>query len=134
LYIITIVPFRVLHTLFTNVIRAITYFCPSLAARVRAFVAFSFSLRPKFLCCRRSYQLCLAPFPLARMGEASLHAFPTKGLLRPSVEMLLKYTCFCRSKKVKRVIFGIEGPPTHVKHVARVGSELSLFGQPASGR
>jgi hypothetical protein len=48
--------------------------------------------------------------PLARMCEASLHAFPFEGLLRSSVEILLKHTSLCRSKKVKRVIFGIEGP------------------------
>jgi hypothetical protein len=34
------------------------------------------------------------------MGDASLHAYPAKGLLHPSVEMFLKYNCLCQSKRL----------------------------------
>jgi hypothetical protein len=36
------------------------------------------------------------------MCEASLHAFPTKGWLRPSIEIFLKHISLCQSKRLSK--------------------------------
>jgi hypothetical protein len=96
LYRITTISLRVLHSLFTNDIRVITYFLhPRLSGLglCHFFLLFTFEvplLLSKLSTLANTFSTC--------MGEASLHAFPPKCLLHPSLEMLVKYTCLCQRK------------------------------------
>jgi hypothetical protein len=88
-------PLKVLHTLFTNDITAIVYFFhPRL-------LGFWPSLFGSFNTYVRSYRLRLSSLLLVRTGEASLYAASVEGQLRPPVEVYLKYTYLCRSRKVE---------------------------------
>jgi hypothetical protein len=109
----TIMPLKVLRTLFTIDIRTIMYFLHprSCGFRSSLFGSFSYGLFSKSFCCCRSCRFRLPPLPLACIGEAFLHAASAEVQLRPPIEKYLKYTCLCRSKRLNEDLWRSR-PPT----------------------
>jgi hypothetical protein len=91
-YKITIMPLKVLHTLFTNDIRVTSYFLLPLLHRVwpSSRESFSASLRSKPFSFCKSYQLQLTPLLSMHIGKASL--------LSMHIEVYLKHTCSCQTE------------------------------------
>jgi hypothetical protein len=93
LYKITIMPLKVLHTLFTDDINTSMYFLFSLLRRSWP------STRKSFF---SAFTRSPSPFPKwstsPRTGESSLYVVWTEGQLRPLIKVYLKHTCLCRSE------------------------------------
>jgi hypothetical protein len=98
LYKITIMPYKVLHTLFKDDIGAAMYFLFSLLHRSWPSSRKSFSARlhskPISISEATDFGSHLCYF--AHIGKSSSYVVSNEGQLHPSIEVYLKLTCLCR--------------------------------------